>query len=42
MGAASILARREADDLLMHMLTLKLRLILRIRDKLADLKVGHL
>ena len=33
LGAASRLAREEADKLFMHMLTLKLRLIVRLKAK---------
>jgi hypothetical protein len=39
LGAASKLAREEADELLVHMLALKLRLILRLHNKLACVKV---
>lgn len=41
LGAASKLAREEADELLVHMLALKLRLILRLQDKLSSVKVLH-
>ena len=39
LGAASKLAREEADELLVHMLALKLRLILRLQEKLSSVKV---
>ena len=40
LGAASQLAYDEADALLVHMLHLKLKLILLLKDKLSNIKVG--